>query len=54
MAGALEHGKHVIGPKLPVGHVNFGQIGEESLGVDLVENLRRLEIAQASHKQLIR
>lgn len=45
VAGILEHGEHVVGPKLTIGYVDFRQIGKQSLGVDLVENLRRLQIA---------
>ncbi len=42
----------MLGPKLPVRNINLWQIREESLRVDLVEDLGRLEIAQTRHEQL--
>ena len=44
-AGRLQHGHHMFGPKLPIGHVNLGHVREQALRIDFVEDLSRLQVA---------
>lgn len=51
-AGRLQHPRDVLGPEVPVGRVDLGDVAEQLRPVDLAQDVRGLQSAQTRHEQL--
>lgn len=51
-AGRVQHRPHVLRPEVPVSRVDLGDVAEQLAPVDLDQDIRGLQAAQAGHEEL--